>query len=34
MGADDRIRSSDREPTRAEVDQMRGPVVLEFGAEW
>lgn len=23
-----------REPTRAEVDQMPGPVVLEFGATW
>ena len=22
------------EPTRAEVDQMPGPVVLEFGAAW
>src|SRR5262249_21227323 len=25
---------SDREPSREEVDQMKGPVVLEFGAEW
>jgi thioredoxin 1 len=25
---------ADREPTRAEVDQMPGPVVLEFGASW
>ena len=23
-----------REPTRAEVDNLQGPVVLEFGAEW
>jgi thioredoxin 1 len=23
-----------REPTRAEIDQSQGPVVLEFGAEW
>jgi hypothetical protein len=23
-----------REPTREEVDQMSGPVVLEFGATW
>jgi thioredoxin 1 len=23
-----------REPTRAEVDGMRGPVLLEFGASW
>lgn len=22
------------EPTRAEVDQLRGPVLLEFGAAW
>ena len=22
------------EPTRAEVDQMKGPVVVEFGASW
>jgi thioredoxin 1 len=26
--------SDDREPTRAEVDQMDGPVLLEFGASW
>lgn len=25
---------ADREPTREEVEQMKGPVVLEFGAEW
>jgi thioredoxin 1 len=24
----------DREPTRAEVDAMKGPVLLEFGASW
>lgn len=24
----------DGEPTRAEVDALPGPVVLEFGAEW
>jgi thioredoxin 1 len=24
----------DREPTREEVDGLRGPVVLEFGATW
>jgi hypothetical protein len=23
-----------REPTREEIDRLRGPVVLEFGAEW
>src|SRR5947209_8531839 len=23
-----------REPTRAEIDRMPGPVLLEFGAEW
>jgi hypothetical protein len=25
---------ADREPTRAEVDRMPGPVLLEFGAPW
>jgi hypothetical protein len=24
----------DTEPTRAQVDQMPGPVLLEFGTEW
>lgn len=24
----------DREPTREEVDQMEGPVLLDFGASW
>jgi hypothetical protein len=23
-----------REPTRAEIDALQGPVLLEFGAEW
>jgi hypothetical protein len=23
-----------REPTRAEIDALKGPVLLEFGAEW
>jgi len=22
------------EPTRAEIDALQGPVLLEFGAEW
>jgi thioredoxin 1 len=26
--------SSEREPTREEIDRTRGPVVLEFGAAW
>ena len=26
--------ASEPEPTREEVDQMTGPVVLEFGASW
>lgn len=26
--------TNDREPTREEVDQMSGLVVLEFGADW
>jgi hypothetical protein len=25
---------ADREPTRAEVERMQGPVLLEFGAAW
>jgi hypothetical protein len=25
---------SEREPTRAEIDQLQGPVLLEFGTEW
>jgi thioredoxin 1 len=28
------MTDSAREPTRAEVEQMPGPVLLEFGAEW
>jgi thioredoxin 1 len=24
----------DREPTREEIDALRGPIVLEFGASW
>jgi len=23
-----------REPTREEVDRMKGPVLLEFGTDW
>ena len=30
MGAEEQAD----EPTRAEVDRMPGPVVLEFGAAW
>ncbi len=30
MSADD----LGREPTREEVDSLRGPVLLEFGASW
>ncbi|MBI1916177.1 MAG: thioredoxin family protein [Planctomycetes bacterium] len=26
--------SDEREPTREEIDALRGPVVLEFGASW
>jgi thioredoxin 1 len=26
--------ASDREPTRDEIDQLTGPVLLEFGASW
>jgi len=25
---------TDREPTRAEIDQSQGPLLLEFGASW
>jgi len=25
---------NDREPTRDELDQMPGPVLLEFGTDW
>jgi len=24
----------DREPTREEIDRMKGPVLLEFGTSW
>jgi hypothetical protein len=24
----------EREPTRQEIDQMEGPVLVEFGTEW
>jgi hypothetical protein len=27
-------QEADREPTRAEVDQLRGPVLLEIGTDW
>jgi hypothetical protein len=25
---------NEREPTRQEIDQMQGPVLLEFGTDW
>lgn len=28
------MNDSAREPTRAEVDALQGPVMLEFGASW
>jgi thioredoxin 1 len=28
------MADSSREPTREEIDQMEGPVLLEFGANW
>jgi thioredoxin 1 len=34
MSADAMHSFTNREPTRAEVDSLRGPVLLEFGAEW
>ena len=24
----------EREPTRQEIDQMQGPILLEFGTDW
>jgi thioredoxin 1 len=29
-----RLDDSNREPTRAEIDKLEGPVLLEFGASW
>ena len=34
MGTENRTDGNRREPTRQEVDQMTGPVLLEFGAHW
>ncbi len=34
MGTENTTGYDRREPTRAEIDQMKGPVLLEFGAEW
>ncbi len=28
------MKNQDTQPTRAEIDQMSGAVLLEFGAEW
>jgi hypothetical protein len=28
------ISETGREPTRQEINQLRGPVLLEFGAKW
>ena len=28
------VGDDDRQPTRAEIERMEGPVVLEFGASW
>lgn len=28
------VEESGREPTRAEIDRIEGPVLLEFGASW
>ncbi len=30
----ERTDAPPREPTRAEIDQSSGPLLLEFGAEW
>jgi hypothetical protein len=30
----ERTDAGERELTRAEVDRLEGPVVLEFGASW
>ena len=34
MAAETTSDNEQREPTRAEIDQMQGPVLLEFGTEW
>lgn len=34
MEAEDLTDDADRQPTRAEVDRLPGPVLLEFGAAW
>jgi hypothetical protein len=34
MAAEITTGDSEREPTRAELDQMQGPVLLEFGTDW
>jgi hypothetical protein len=34
MQTEDGEAPEGREPTRAEVDRMQGPVLLEFGASW
>jgi hypothetical protein len=34
MATENALGNSEREPTREEVDQMQGPVLLEFGTEW
>jgi hypothetical protein len=30
----EKAHSMNAEPTRAEIDALHGPVLLEFGAEW
>jgi hypothetical protein len=34
MAVEKATGNSEREPTREEIDQMQGPVLLEFGTEW
>jgi hypothetical protein len=34
MAAETAVGNSEREPTREEIEQMQGPVLLEFGTEW
>jgi hypothetical protein len=34
MTSESELESGEREPTRQEIDQLQGPVVLEFGTEW
>jgi hypothetical protein len=34
MASESTFSDSEREPTRSEIDQMQGSVLLEFGTDW